>query len=347
MSRQFKNRKAVDPYGKDYSQIPDEIQWGDMMISKEANPQAWEQYANKIKAGQKSPKGYPTQSPPTQRRPLRTVPEGTIREPLFGRNPDGSPKPRPRGMDSEEVAALAAAQERKYNPPQKATKKTSNSASAKPARTPPGVIGYDALNQPVYGRRPTAPESLVRQLQVQAMRGDSNAARNLANINRAEQLGYIPKTEKILPAGSVFSGSYDRNGDPIYGIPVPGMKANVPKGQPLNREQAKAQQAALMQLAQKANKLPGASGQDQQPFRDMQGNPVKLDDMFISGGIGRSAESKKQSMEAKRKPAQAISSTEAGQARGSFRVINGQVRFFGGGADAAKEVETVKPTGMR
>lgn len=653
MAKQFKNRKAVDPYGKDYSQIPDEIQWGDMMISKQVNPEAWEQYAAKIKAGVDAPQpyrnsmrqrtdrelidrgladneakyrysynsalqkkesnerllrintledarrefpnrpddelqqilattnktrkyleadakkyaatggGFPTyeewkiqaeagekehqRKMQAQPQPLRSVPAGTIREPLFGRNPDGSPKPRPPGITSEEIAALSAAQERQYNPPQKTTKKTSKSTSTKPASTPPGVIGYDALNQPVYGRTaptqmpaPSAPqrlsgpgyeaktnfewkpsiqetteiykranlgdaraksqlerlkvennpviqaanrgdinarnaiqntdrqylkplsvtnpgqyseepvrsaglpESIKRELEIRAARGDSNATRNLANIKKAEQLGSIPKTEAILPAGSVFSGSYDRNGDPIYGvpvpgmkvnlpkggplpkdqvlamrqkaidadkqrqadwstggrpskeallakqgitgnnqalavwdgsydsngdprygIPVPGMKANVPKGQPLNREQAKAQQAAVMQRGSNPS-VPAwadnyqdkwAAIQNKQrtdtpastiaPYRDMQGNPVKLDDLYTSGGLGKSAESKKQSEAAKRKASQPASTKGTGQAGGSFRVINGQVRFFGSGADAAKEVDPVKPTGMR
>jgi len=649
MSRQFKNRKAVDPYGKDYSQIPNDIQWGDMMISKDATPEAWERYAAKIKAGEESPKpyrnsmrqrtdreliergladneaklrysynsalqkkesserllrintledarrefpnrpddelrqildttnktrkyleadakkyaatggGFPTYEEwkiqaetgekehqrrmQAQTQPLRSVPEGTIREPLFGRNPDGSPKPRPPGMDSEEVAALAAAQERKYNPPQKATKKTASSTSAKPASTPPGVIGYDALNQPVYGRtaptvvlenaiwqgmnrgmsraeaekyakeemastnyRPPSegasnlnpkpvrsaglPEAIVRELTVRAARGDSNAARNLSNIQKAERSGSMPDYKTVMPSGSVWSGSYDNagnpiygvpvpgmkvnlpkgsplpkdqvlamrqkaidadkqrqadwstggrptkeallakqgitgnnqalavwtgsydsNGDPRYGIPVPGMKANVPKGQPLNREQALAQREALKQTQQykdavafdnsgkpgsRANPLPGQTptgeplnwvktGVDKdghptygvklannqsiaggnlvtnqsktkgraiepastQPYRDMQGNAVKLDDMYISGGLGKSAESKKQSDAAKRKASQPASTKGTGQSGGSFRVINGQVRFFGSGADAAKEVDPVKPTGMR
>ncbi len=607
MSRQFKNRKAVDPYGKDYSQIPSTIQWGDMMISKDATPEIWEKYAEKIRAGEESPQpyrnsmrqrtdreliergladneaklrysynaalqkkesserllrintledarrefpnrpddelrqildttsktrkyleadakkyaatggGFPTyeewkiqaeaEEKEHQRRmqaqpqPLRSVPAGTIREPLFGRNPDGSPKPRPPGMDSEQVLALAQAQERQYNPPQKTTKKTSKATSAKTASTPPGVIGYDALNQPVYGKaaptqKPAPNAQPVFQdkitytdsqgntktrepiFGIELQRAAQNAAPGLRTTLTAEEEKKVndllakkkgqmlfangveavqrfagmdsrgepvftselpsqyqqkpqqpidrrgagltpPSVNRDIPSNlnKVWTGSYDNAGDPIYGVAVPGMKVNVPKGKPLPKEQVLAAREAFKQTQQykdaeafansgkpgsRTNPLPGQlptgerlqwvdtggrdkdghpiygvkatpeqlkkaqsqsfSGgvvkpnsaassakaqKDEQPLRDMQGNRIKLDDMYISGGLGKSAESKKESAASKKKASQPASTKGAGQAGGSFRVINGQVRFFGSGADAASEVEAVKPTGMR
>lgn len=540
MSRQYKNRKAVNPYGKDYSQIPNTIQWGDMMISKDATPEIWEQYAAKIKAGEESPEpyrntmrqqrrdreliergladdetklrysynialdnkenadrllriktledarrefpdrpdnqlqqildstnkdrkyleadarkyagGFPTyeewkmqaeadekdhqrRKQAAQQQPLRGVPEGTIREPLFGRNPDGSPKARPAGMDSDEVLALAAAQERKYNPPQKTAKKTTSSTSAKAATTPPGVIGYDALNQPVYGKAVPTPNSKPPVFTDKITYTDSRG--NRVTETRPSQTGGSsqqksqealerrglgltpPSVNRDIPSNfnKVWTGSYDNNGEPIYGVPVPGMKAKVPKGQPLPKEQVLAQREAFKQTQQykdaesfansgkpgsRTNPLPMQSPtgerlqwvdtggrdkdghpiygvkatpeqlkkaqsqtfyggvvnrnsaassakaqKDEQPYRDMQGNAVKLDDMAISGGIAKSSQAKKESMAAKKKAAQPASSGGAASPGGQFRIINGQVRFFGNGAEAAEQTEKVSPTGMR
>ena len=551
MSRQFKNRKAVDPYGKDYSQIPDEIQWGDMMISKDATPEAWERYAAKIKAGEESPKpyrnsmrqrtdreliergladneaklrysynsalqkkesnerllkintledarrefpnrpddelqqilattnktrkyleadakkyaatggGFPTYEEwkiqaeagekehqrrmQAQTQPLRSVPEGTIREPLFGRNPDGSPKPRPKEMDAAEVLALAQEQERKYNPPQKATKKTASSTSAKPASTPPGVIGYDALNQPVYGRtaptkkatpdflnapKPSAfietpkqppnssspgygtrigqPAGTFNTMDFIDRNRDGTDDRYQAGPNKPSQKAIVlenaigqgmnrgmsraeaEKYAKEEMASTNYrppsegASNLNPNGFPVYaGYKAPPeyyaksgegwTKDAFDKMNAVNKYRADLAQQEAMQksggvkvgvdeygnpkYAMSAGKVFSGAKQNKQrtdtpastiaPYRDMQGYPVKLDDMYISGGLGKSAESKKQSDEAKRKASQPASTKGTGQAGGSFRVINGQVRFFGSGADTASEVEAVKPTGMR
>jgi hypothetical protein len=168
MSKKFKNRRPTsNPYANPPSSenisegsaigVPDTIAWGDMMISKDATPEMWQKYANRLQAGEKPPGGYPTIDSlnlPAQRPALRGVPPGTIREPLFGRNKDGSPKPRPPGMTSEEVAALSAAQERKYNPPQKTTK-----ASSAPRTPPPAPNPSRSLLPPA-----TIPQTPEKQL---------------------------------------------------------------------------------------------------------------------------------------------------------------------------------------
>lgn len=129
-------------------EVPETLFWGDMAISKSATPEIWEKYAEKMRNGERPPKGGMVAPPKEPPKALKGVPEGTIiREPLFGRNPDGSPKPRPKGMDAAEVLALAETQERKYNPPQKATPATANKR-AEPMPAPPKVATPEFLNAP-------------------------------------------------------------------------------------------------------------------------------------------------------------------------------------------------------
>lgn len=208
MSKKFKNRRPTsNPYANPPSSeniskgsaigVPDTIAWGDMMISKDATPEVWQEYANRLQAGEKPPGGYPTANTsnlPAQRPALRGVPEGTIREPLFGRNKDGSPKPRPPGMTSEEVAALSAAQERKYNPPQKTTK-ASSAKSAKNAemtrdfydkaipRTPPPAPNPSRSLLPP-GTIPQTPEKQLLEYQ--------------ARINSPKFAQLLPRQQETL-----------------------------------------------------------------------------------------------------------------------------------------------------
>jgi hypothetical protein len=285
MSKKFKNRRPTsNPYANPPSSenisegsaigVPDTIAWGDMMISKDTSPEMWQEYANRLQAGEKPPGGYPTApmplnllrggSTPTRGNPttnssnlpakrpaLLGVPPGTIREPLFGRNKDGSPKPRPPGMTSEEVAALSAAQERKYNPPQKTTKASSAPRTPPPAPNPsrsllpPGTIPqtpekqlleYQArINSPKFAQLlPRQQETLKSR--ASALQEQISTSSQLIEREKQQSLqeNANPEIQKAkLAVGGQIAGR-DKNGNPIIALPQGTQRVGVTeKGIPI------------------------------------------------------------------------------------------------------------------
>lgn len=94
------------------------------------------------------PEPQPLSAVITPKRALRH-PGIEIKEPLFGRNPDGSPKPRPPGMDSSEVLALLKQREQQEQRESKGKKVKSKKAN--PSTTKKDVP-RDVHGNPLHGR---------------------------------------------------------------------------------------------------------------------------------------------------------------------------------------------------